>query len=93
MRERGEPRSRSISRHAPRQRPDPPLVSRHDGNRIAGLCPGQAFPGFGIESTADTIGTVVGVATLAGVAAHAVVTNIRKHQVIAEVHAEDLKES
>jgi hydrogenase small subunit len=52
-----------------------------------------SFPGFGIESTADTIGTVVGVATLAGVAAHAVVTNIRKHQVIAEVHAEDLKES
>ena len=28
------------------------------------------FPGFGIESTADTIGTAVGVATLAGVAAH-----------------------
>jgi hydrogenase small subunit len=37
-----------------------------------------SFPGFGIESTADTVGTVVGVATLAGVAAHAVVTNIRK---------------
>jgi hydrogenase small subunit len=51
-----------------------------------------SFPGFGIESTADTVGTVVGVATLAGVAAHAVVTNIRKHKVIAEVHAEDLKE-
>jgi hypothetical protein len=29
------------------------------------------------------------VATLAGVAAHAVVTNIRKRRVIAEVHAED----
>ena len=39
-----------------------------------------SFPGFGIESTADTIGTAVGVATLAGVAAHAVVTNIRKQQ-------------
>jgi len=33
------------------------------------------------------VGTVVGVATLAGVAAHAVVTNIRKRPVIAEVHA------
>jgi hydrogenase small subunit len=51
------------------------------------------FPGFGVESTADTVGTVVGVATLAGVAAHAVVTNIRKRKVIAEVHAEDQKES
>jgi len=52
-----------------------------------------SFPGFGIESTADTVGTVVGVATLAGVAAHAVVTNIRKQKVIAEVHADDQKES
>ncbi|HUB30108.1 MAG TPA: hydrogenase small subunit [Terracidiphilus sp.] len=52
-----------------------------------------SFPGFGIESTADTIGTVVGVATLAGVAAHAVVTNVRKHKVIAEVHEEEQKES
>jgi hydrogenase small subunit len=51
------------------------------------------FPGFGIESTADTIGAVVGVATVAGVAAHAVVTNIRKRSVIAEVHAEEKKES
>jgi len=51
-----------------------------------------SFPGFGIESTADTVGKVVGVATLAGVAAHAVVTNIRKRPVIAEVHADDQKE-
>jgi len=51
------------------------------------------FPGFGIENTADTIGTAVGLVTLAGVAAHAVVTNVRKKQVIAEVHAEDQKES
>jgi hypothetical protein len=35
---------------------------------------------------------VVGAATLAGVAAHAVVTNIRKQKVIAEVHAEVPKE-
>jgi hydrogenase small subunit len=48
-----------------------------------------SFPGFGIESTADKIGAVLGVATLAGVTAHAVVTNIRKKKVIAEVHAEE----
>lgn len=48
-----------------------------------------SFPGFGIERTADTIGEIVGAATLAGVAAHAVVTNVRKHKVIAEVHAEE----
>jgi hydrogenase small subunit len=51
------------------------------------------FPGFGIESTADTVGTAVGLTTIAGVAAHAVVTNIRKHKVIAEVHAEEQKEA
>jgi hydrogenase small subunit len=50
------------------------------------------FPGFGIESTADTIGAVVGVATVAGVAAHAVITNVRKHKLIAEVHTEDQPE-
>jgi hydrogenase small subunit len=43
-----------------------------------------AFPGFGIESTADTIGLTVGAVTAAGVAAHAVTTNIRKRSVIAE---------
>jgi hydrogenase small subunit len=48
-----------------------------------------SFPGFGVESTADTIGAVVGVATVAGVAAHAIVTNIRKRNVIAEVHTEE----
>jgi hypothetical protein len=39
------------------------------------------------------VGTVVAAATLAGVAAHAVVTNIRKKEVIAEVHVDDQKES
>jgi hydrogenase small subunit len=43
-----------------------------------------SFPGFGIESTADTIGTIAGVAALAGVAAHAVTTNIRKKKLIKE---------
>lgn len=41
-----------------------------------------AFPGVGIESTADTVGTAVGLAAAAGVAAHAVVTNIRKRKLI-----------
>lgn len=43
-----------------------------------------SFPGFGIETTADTVGLAVGAATLAGVGVHAVTTNIRKHRVIAE---------
>jgi len=41
-----------------------------------------SFPGFGIETTADTIGVAAGVATVAGIAAHAVATNIRKRQLI-----------
>jgi len=53
----------------------------------------SSVPGFGIEKTADTIGTAVGLATVAGVATHAIVTNIRKRSVIAEVHTEDRKES
>jgi hydrogenase small subunit len=52
-----------------------------------------AFPGFGIESTADTIGTVVGGAALAGVALHAVATNIRKQKQINEHKEESVKES
>jgi hydrogenase small subunit len=43
-----------------------------------------AFPGFGIESTADTVGTIVGVAALGGMAVHAVATNVRKHEQISE---------
>ena len=43
-----------------------------------------SFPGFGIESTADTIGLALGVATAAGVAAHAITTNIRKQKLIRE---------
>jgi hydrogenase small subunit len=42
------------------------------------------FPGFGIETTADKIGLAVGAATVAGAAAHAVLTNIRKHHEIGE---------
>jgi len=43
-----------------------------------------AFPGFGIETTADTIGVAVGAVTAAGIALHAVTTNIRKRRVIAQ---------
>jgi hydrogenase small subunit len=42
-----------------------------------------SFAGFGIESTADKIGIGLGIATAAGIAAHALVTNIRKHKEIA----------
>jgi hydrogenase small subunit len=37
-----------------------------------------SFPGFGIETTADTIGVTVGIVTAAGLAAHALATNMRK---------------
>ena len=40
------------------------------------------FPGFGIETTADTIGWYAAGATAAGIAAHAVVTNLRKRKLI-----------
>jgi hydrogenase small subunit len=43
-----------------------------------------SFPGFGIESTADTVGLAVGAATAVGLAAHAVVTNLRKGKTIRE---------
>ncbi len=42
------------------------------------------FPGFGIETTADKIGLAAGAAALAGAAAHAVLTNVRKHAAIGE---------
>lgn len=38
--------------------------------------------GFGIEATADQIGLAIGAATVAGIAAHAVATNIRKKKLI-----------
>lgn len=39
--------------------------------------------GFGIESTADKIGKVALGVTAAGVAAHAIATNLRKHKIVA----------
>jgi hydrogenase small subunit len=41
-----------------------------------------AFPGFGIESTADKVGAVVGIGAAVGIAAHAVSTNLRKQKLI-----------
>ena len=43
-----------------------------------------SFPGFGIETTADQIGLAVGAAAVAGAAAHAVLTNVRKRHGIGE---------
>ena len=43
-----------------------------------------SFPGFGIETTADNIGVAVGAVTVAGIAAHAAMTNIRKRKLIHE---------
>ena len=39
-----------------------------------------AFPGFGIETNADKIGVTLGVVTAAGLAAHALATNLRKEK-------------
>ncbi len=51
-----------------------------------------AFPGFGIESTADKVGLVVGIGAAAGVAAHAITTNIRKRSLISETMSESAAE-
>jgi len=51
-----------------------------------------SFPGFGIESTADTVGTAVGLITLGGMAAHAITTNIRKRGLIGEAKQESVTE-
>ena len=51
------------------------------------------FPGFGIETTADKVGLGLGAATIAGAAAHAVLTNIRKHHEIGEQPGESAAEA
>jgi hydrogenase small subunit len=50
-----------------------------------------SFPGFGIETTADRVGTVVGIGAAAGIAAHAVTTNIRKRKLVKLHIAESAK--
>lgn len=49
-----------------------------------------SFPGFGIESTADSIGAAVGITAAAGVTLHAITTNIRKRKAIREVKDESI---
>lgn len=51
-----------------------------------------SFPGFGIESTADTIGVAVGAGVAVGVTAHAITTNIRKRKLINEQMKESIPE-
>ena len=53
-----------------------------------------SFPGFGIETTADKVGVVVGAATVVGIATHAISTNIRKRHLIKEGFAsgEDVRD-
>jgi hydrogenase small subunit len=51
-----------------------------------------SFPGFGIESTADTIGVAAGLVTLAGVGVYAVLTNVRKQSVIRDEPKDDQAE-
>ena len=54
-----------------------------------------SFPGFGIETTADQVGVAAAGAALAGVAVHAVVTNLRKRRLIQEElqASEDVKDA
>jgi hydrogenase small subunit len=51
-----------------------------------------SFPGFGIESTADSIGTAVGLVTVGGMAVHAISTNVRKRALIGEAKQESVTE-
>ena len=49
------------------------------------------FPGFGIESSADKIGMVAAGATAAGVAAHAIATNLQKKKIIRNLVSEGVE--
>lgn len=51
----------------------------------------QPFPGFGIEAEADEIGKAALVATGVGIAAHAVMTNVRKRKLIKDLVDEGVK--
>jgi hydrogenase small subunit len=52
-----------------------------------------SFRGFGIEATADKIGMAVGAATVVGAAAHATLTNIRKHHDIGRQPGESVSDA
>ena len=47
-----------------------------------------SFPGFGIESTADTIGATAAAVTAGGVAVHAAASLIRKRKLVKEQRVE-----
>ncbi|MBY0481359.1 MAG: hydrogenase small subunit [Chitinophagaceae bacterium] len=49
---------------------------------------GSAFAGFGIESTADTVGKVALGVTAAALAGHAIMTNVRKKKLIVDLEDE-----
>ncbi|RPJ30275.1 MAG: [Ni/Fe] hydrogenase small subunit, partial [Verrucomicrobiaceae bacterium] len=51
------------------------------------------FPGFGIESTADTVGIAVLGAAAAGAVGHAVMTNFRKRKDIGEQAGESVEQA
>ncbi len=51
----------------------------------------SAFPGFGIESTADGIGKVALGATVGAIGAHAIMTNVRKSKLITNLEKEGKK--
>lgn len=48
----------------------------------------SAFPGFGIEATADKVGVAALAVTGAAVAAHAVMTNVRKRKLVHDLEKE-----
>ncbi|MGV3530347.1 MAG: hydrogenase small subunit [Flavisolibacter sp.] len=48
----------------------------------------SAFPGFGIEATADKVGAAALAVTGAAVAAHAVMTNVRKRKLVHDLEKE-----
>jgi hydrogenase small subunit len=51
-----------------------------------------SFPGFGIETTADTVGTVLGIGTAVGIGAHAVANNVRKRKIIKQEMEQSVKD-
>lgn len=49
---------------------------------------GSAFPGFGIEANADTLGKIALGATAVAIGAHAIATNVGKHKTIRNLETE-----
>ena len=51
-----------------------------------------SFPGFGVETTADTIGAYLAAGAAGGIALHALVTNIRKRRLIKQELEKSLRD-